>query len=132
MAAPDLSELRLRDRPEWPPLERLRHEFEALGFYLSAHPLDGYGRTLERLGVVPVERLAATIAQQRGDAARVKVAGVVVSAKLRTSARGNRFAFVALTDQSGVSKSPCFPRCWRKPAICWRPARRFDQRQRDD
>jgi len=104
----DLSELRLRDRPEWPPLERLGHEFEALGFYLSAHPLDSYGRTLERLGVVPVERLAATIAQQRGDAARVKVAGVVVSAKLRTSARGNRFAFVALTDQSGVFEITVF------------------------
>ncbi|MEC8005601.1 MAG: DNA polymerase III subunit alpha [Pseudomonadota bacterium] len=104
----DLSELRLRDRPEWPPLERLGHEFEALGFYLSAHPLDSYGRTLERLGVVPVERLAATIAQQRGETARVKVAGVVVSAKLRTSARGNRFAFVALTDQSGVFEITVF------------------------
>lgn len=103
-----LSELRLRDRPEWPPLERLRNEFEALGFYLSAHPLDSYGRTLERLGAVPFERLAATVAAQRGTAARVKIAGVVVASKLRTSARGNRFAFVSLTDQSGVFEVTVF------------------------
>ena len=32
----------------------------------------------------------------------------MVSAKLRTSARGNRFAFVALTDQSGVFEITVF------------------------
>ena len=34
--------LRLKDRPDWPPMERLKEEFDALGFYLSAHPLDAY------------------------------------------------------------------------------------------
>ena len=31
--------IRLRERPEWPVLDRLKEEFDALGFYLSAHPL---------------------------------------------------------------------------------------------
>ena len=33
-------------------MERLRHEFEAVGFYLSAHPLDPYGDSLTRLRIV--------------------------------------------------------------------------------
>lgn len=107
-SAAGLSDLRLRDRPEWPPLERLRNEFEALGFYLSAHPLDSYGRTLERLGAVPFERLTATVAGSRDAAVRIKIAGVVVSSKLRTSSRGNRFAFISLTDQSGVFEITVF------------------------
>jgi len=37
---------------EWDSLERLNYEFEAMGFYLSAHPLDTYGEVLERLDVV--------------------------------------------------------------------------------
>ena len=33
------------------PMERLAHEFEAVGFYLSGHPLDDYVKPLARLGV---------------------------------------------------------------------------------
>src|SRR3546814_9629898 len=34
---------------DWPGMERLNHEFAAIGFYLSAHPLDTYGPTLEKV-----------------------------------------------------------------------------------
>ncbi|MDC6679214.1 hypothetical protein OEZ78_27490, partial [Leclercia adecarboxylata] len=32
---------------EWPPVDRLQQEFEAIGFYLSAHPLDPYAVALK-------------------------------------------------------------------------------------
>jgi len=32
-------------------MDRLKEEFDALGFYLSAHPLDAYAKSLRRLGV---------------------------------------------------------------------------------
>ena len=32
--------LRLPDMPDWPPMERLDFEAEAIGFHLTAHPLD--------------------------------------------------------------------------------------------
>ena len=35
---------------DWPPVEKLQQEFAAIGFYLSSHPLDAYGRSLERAG----------------------------------------------------------------------------------
>src|SRR5262249_46144679 len=38
---------------EWLPADRLRHEFEAIGFYLSAHPLDEYADILKKQGVLP-------------------------------------------------------------------------------
>ena len=42
--------LRLVDVPAWSDLERLGHEADAIGFHLTAHPLDAYGAVLGRLG----------------------------------------------------------------------------------
>ena len=47
---------RLPNVADWPTFERLANEFEAIGFYLSAHPLDAYAKGLARLGVVRVDR----------------------------------------------------------------------------
>jgi DNA polymerase-3 subunit alpha len=85
---------------DWPPIERLQHEFDAIGFYLSSHPLDAYGKSLERVGVVRYADLPTRLAG--GGATRFKLAGIVVGRKERTSARGNRFAFVQMSDASGV------------------------------
>ncbi|MEX2454711.1 MAG: DNA polymerase III subunit alpha [Rhodospirillaceae bacterium] len=89
--------LRLPDTADWPVMERLTHEFEAVGSYLSAHPLDAYAGQLRRLRVTPSSEIGPRMA---GTAP--KVAGVVISRQERTSAKGNRFAFVQLSDTSGV------------------------------
>ncbi len=46
-------QLRLPQTPDWPQLERLAFEAEAIGFHLTAHPLDAYAQALRRLGVIP-------------------------------------------------------------------------------
>ena len=85
---------------DWPVLERLRHEFDAIGFYLSAHPLDAYEDGLARLQVMRYADLEA--ADRDGPGFR-KLAGIVVGKQERTSRTSqNRFAFVQLTDSSGV------------------------------
>ena len=86
---------------DWPALERLDQEFEAIGFYLSAHPLDAHGPKLERLGVV-------TYADLRDGAPGTRLAGIVKGRQERTSPRGNRFAFVQLSDTSGVYELTVF------------------------
>jgi len=96
LAEPDL---KLPACADWPPLERLQHEFDAVGFYLSAHPLDSFGSSLQRLGVVPQAELAAIARLAPG---RRKVAGIVVGKQERRAKTGNRFAFVQLSDPSGV------------------------------
>ena len=82
-------------------MERLREEFDAIGFYLSAHPLDAYGASLERLGVVRSDQILATV-RAKGNAAQIVIAGIVVGSRIRTSNRGGqrtkRYAFVQLTD----------------------------------
>ncbi len=44
--------LRLPEMPDWPMLDRLGFEAEAIGFHLTSHPLDSFGSTLRRLGVM--------------------------------------------------------------------------------
>ena len=46
--------LRLPAMPDWPELEKLGYEAEAIGFHLTGHPLGTYAGLLKRLGVVGV------------------------------------------------------------------------------
>ncbi len=48
---------RLPECADWSALEKLEHEFSAIGFYLSAHPLAGYKSALERMGVMSSSRV---------------------------------------------------------------------------
>lgn len=98
--------LNLPPIPDWLPMERLQNEFGAIGFYLSAHPLDSYGASLARLDVVPFADLPQWL-KARG-ATRAKVAGLVVGKQERTSQKGNRFAFIQLTDASGMYEATIF------------------------
>jgi DNA polymerase-3 subunit alpha len=98
--------LTLSPVPDWPSMEKLQHEFGAIGFYLSAHPLDSYGASLKRLEAVPFADLPAYM-RNRG-AARAKIAGLLVGKQERTSAKGNRFAFLQLTDPSGLFEATIF------------------------
>jgi DNA polymerase III subunit alpha len=91
---------------DWPPVERLQHEFGAIGFYLSSHPLDPYGKSLERAGIVRFADLPVGLPGNPNS--RFKLAGIVISRKERTSGRGNRFAFVQMSDPSGTFEVTLF------------------------
>ena len=95
--------LHLAEVQDWPPMERLSEELEAVGFYLSAHPLDTYGAKLKRLKSI---RFADLLASGRSGAATL--AGTVVAKKERTSGKGNKYAFVQLSDTSGVFEVTVF------------------------
>jgi len=91
---------------DWPPVERLQFEFDAIGFYLSSHPLDPYGKSLERAGILRYADLPAALAA--GGSTRFRLAGIVVGKKERNSARGNKYAFVQLSDTSGMFEVTVF------------------------
>ena len=88
---------------DWPPMERLRQEFDAIGFYLSAHPLDAYATVLRRLRAKPSSDIIAS-----GRPGSVRMAGTLIGIKERTSARGNRYAFLQFSDSAGVFEATCF------------------------
>ncbi len=93
------SKVKLAEKPDWPELEKLKLEAEAIGFYLSAHPLDSYGRGMERLGVKNCSEVFRNI--RVGDNIRAKLAGCVNSFQKRISKTGNKYAFLELSDASG-------------------------------
>ncbi len=101
MKAPDLPKV-----PDWDPLERLRHEFDAIGFYLSAHPLDSFAPAMARMKVVKFADLPRQLRDAKST--RFKLAGIVVAKQERTAKSGNRFAFVTLSDASGVYEVTLF------------------------
>lgn len=92
--------------PTWDELTRLRNEFDAIGFYLSAHPLDNYKAMLERLGVVPIVAVAQQLRTR--ESSRFKLAGIVLGRQERTAKSGNRFAFVQISDATGSYEATIF------------------------
>ncbi|CAH2604831.1 DNA polymerase III subunit alpha [Rhodovastum atsumiense] len=90
--------LRLPDVAEWDPMDRLGYEADAIGFHLTAHPLDAYAAALRRLGAVPSNQLEQ---RAQAGAARVKVAGTVIGSKERITRTGSRMAWIRLSDGGG-------------------------------
>ncbi len=105
-AGDDLPEPRLSPVGDWLPNERLAEEHTAIGFYLSGHPLDDYLSALKRKGVMTLEEV--TQKAERSGAFVAKMAGAVSSRQERKSARGNRFAFVGLSDPTGIYEVTVF------------------------
>jgi DNA polymerase-3 subunit alpha len=97
--------LRLPEAQDWPMLERLTYEAEAVGFHLSAHPLDTYKRALQKLGVVSSAQIAD---RARAGATRLKLAGTVVGAKHGRTKTGNRMAWIRFSDAQGSYEATFF------------------------
>jgi DNA polymerase-3 subunit alpha len=104
-AAGEPSSLKLKPAPGWTPIERLAAEFEAVGFYLSGHPLDQYETALAKLGVRTFTEFEALTA--RGATAG-RLAGIVLSARERRSQKGNKFAFAMFSDATGQFEAVIF------------------------
>jgi len=104
-AGDDLPEPRLANPNDWLPVERLAEEHQAVGFYLSGHPLDDYMPALKRKNVLTLAELTAAAEQ---GAMVAKIAGTVSARQERKSARGNRFAFVSLSDPTGLYEVTVF------------------------
>ncbi|MEM7241279.1 MAG: DNA polymerase III subunit alpha [Pseudomonadota bacterium] len=97
-AGEDLPAPRLPMPEDWLPVARLKEELTAVGFYLSGHPLDDYMGALKRKNVLTLREVEQ---KATGGNVPVKIAGAVSGIQIRKSARGNRFAFVQLTDPTG-------------------------------
>ena len=90
--------IRLPPTPDWPELEKLGFEAEAIGFHLTGHPLDAYAALLARIGAVGSSRLDALAAAGQ---TRVKLAGCVIGRKERPTRTGSKMAWVRLSDAAG-------------------------------
>jgi DNA polymerase-3 subunit alpha len=97
--------LRLPAAEPWLPAERLHREFQAVGFYLSAHPLDEYKAVLEKMRVQTWADFAAAV--KRGASAG-RLAGTVTSRQERKTRTGNKMGVVNFSDTSGQFEAVLF------------------------
>ncbi len=89
----------------WLPSERLRREYEAIGFFLSGHPLDDYAAVLKKLRVQPWVEFARAV---KNGATAGKVAGTVVSRQERRTKTGNKMGIFGLSDPTGHFEAVIF------------------------
>ncbi len=93
---------------EWPAKERLRLEREALGFFITGHPLDRWERALRRItdGTIAAARA-------RGENAKVRLGGVIHTLKTKNTRSGERYATFVLEDRSGTVEALAWPNTYR-------------------
>lgn len=89
----------LPDAKPWTQSEMSRSEKTALGFYLSAHPIDEYKGILDGLKI-------ETLADQESitPGSTIVLAGIVSGVQIKYSKKGNRFCIFRLEDQSAGVK----------------------------
>lgn len=97
------SSLKLEDVPAWGLEEKLKFEREALGFYLSDHPVRRYRPIIEAFTPYNLENLKEA---KSGD--RVLIAALVSEIKLKTTKNGNKIAILKLEDEYAVIKALLF------------------------
>jgi DNA polymerase III subunit alpha len=89
----------------WLPAERLQREYDAVGFFLSGHPLDDYAAALKRLRVQPWSEFARAV---KAGASAGRVAGTVVSRTERRTKNGTKMGIIGLSDPSGHYEAVLF------------------------
>jgi DNA polymerase-3 subunit alpha len=97
--------IELRAAKPWVPTDRLSREFEAVGFFLTGHPLDDYQEVLEALGA---ETWIEFSAKARTRRVVGTLAATVLYARERKGKTGNSYAFVAFSDTTGQFEAVVF------------------------
>ena len=83
---------------DWPKMEKLQQEQGAVGFFLTAHPLDASQKALAQQNVLNWAEAEKRIRQ---GATGFQIAGMISRVQERKSQRGRPYAFVDLSDSTG-------------------------------
>ncbi|HWS06378.1 MAG TPA: DNA polymerase III subunit alpha, partial [Xanthobacteraceae bacterium] len=89
----------------WLPAERLQKEYDAIGFFLTGHPLDDYAAALKRLRVQSWVEFSRAVKAGAGGG---RVAGTVISRTERRTRNGTKMGIIGLSDSSGHYEAVLF------------------------
>jgi DNA polymerase-3 subunit alpha len=95
---------KLEQTTDWPALERMNNEFEAVGLYLNQHPISIYENILRKMRVFSFAQMNEKLSDGNSS---IKVAGVMISKRMRSSPRG-RFATLMFSDPTGIFEVSIF------------------------
>ena len=94
---------------EWEELERLKHEKEALGFYITGHPLTKYGKQLAQIHVKKTSEL-----EHIADGEEVQIGGILRTIKrIQTKGKAEIMAYCTIEDAEGSAEVIVFPQLYR-------------------
>ena len=98
------------DIEEWSESERLMMEKDALGFYITGHPLSKYKEKLKKLSVIPTNKV-----QEFSDKEDINVGGIPVKLKkIQTKRKGDLMAYLTIEDLYGTIELIVFPDIYRE------------------
>jgi DNA polymerase-3 subunit alpha len=97
----------LPDVLPWTETQQLAFEKEALGFYMSGHPLEKFSEELKTFGAQRVGDLAQSMAD-------VWVGGIVSGIRALKTKKGDRMAVFMLDDIAGAIEVVVFPEAFAK------------------
>ncbi len=98
-----LPELKITD--DWENSDKLKKEYEAVGFYLSSHPLDEYTNWFSSENISTLSELNELL---KVGPKLIKISGSVLNIQERISGKGNKFAFIQFSDPSGFFEVTAF------------------------
>ncbi len=101
LARPELTKVK-----PWDSFEVLENEYKAIGFYLSAHPLDSYSSDLQKISnivdIIDLDNKAGSKPKV------VKVAALIMGINKITTKKGNKMVILTLSDLSGQNEAAMF------------------------
>ncbi len=108
---------RLPDLPDCPGREKLNMEKEAVGVYMTGHPLDDYREVLKSLPCTVAEITEQDETEGESlemDGRPVDLGGILTEVKEKVTKKGDYMAFVTLEDMTGQIECLVFPRVFEK------------------
>ena len=94
---------------QWSKSVTLNYEQEALGFYLSEHPLEDFKVFLKKNNFLNYNEIESEFNSLNNEEKKFfKIAALPVDLKVRTSKKGNKYAYVQFSDYTGSFEAIVF------------------------
>jgi DNA polymerase-3 subunit alpha len=90
--------IQLPNMEAWLPAERLQKEFEAIGFFLTGHPLDDYTAAIKQMQLQFWAEFSRSV---RGGASTGRVAAIVLTRMEKRTRNGGKMGIIGLSDPTG-------------------------------
>ncbi|MCF6138209.1 DNA polymerase III subunit alpha [Pseudalkalibacillus berkeleyi] len=98
---------RMEDVPPFQDKEQLQFEYEALGFYLTGHPIEQYSQIL-------IEYECSKIAELKQSVKKVRIGALIEKSKQIKTKKGDWMAFVQFGDATGEIEGIVFPKAYKQ------------------
>ena len=98
-------------KPSFPPqkeCQRLRQEFEALGFLCDRHPMVLYADNLRHRGIIKAMDLPYFTGKH------IRFAGILITGKIVHTKHGDPMEFLTFEDETGLVETTFFPKAYRR------------------